>query len=221
MEKKGIRLDRSMAQRIGVMVLGNLCIGIAVGLYRMGRFGVDSGTCMNLGLSLLVNIQYGHMNVITNILILAVMFFYFRHSIGAGTVINMVGVGYIADFLCWLVQDCMSVDVTMTLRIVFFILATLFGTFGTAVYLDANLGIAPYDALSLMLQKAVPKISFRAARVLVDVIALIIGVVTCFLAKEDMSLVIGLGTVIAALLNGHIIQFFRSRVSPILLKTKE
>lgn len=76
MEKKGIRLDRSMAQRIGVMLLGNLCIGIAVGLYRMGRFGVDSGTCMNLGLSLLANIQYGHMNVITNILILAVMFFY-------------------------------------------------------------------------------------------------------------------------------------------------
>lgn len=221
MDKKSFRLDRSFARRSGVMVLGNLCIGIAVGLYRMGRFGVDSGTCMNLGLSLLVDIQYGHMNLISNILILLVMAFYFRKSIGAGTIINMVGVGYIADFLCWLVQDCLLIEVTLPIRIVFFILATLFGTFGTAVYLDADLGIAPYDALSLMLQKAVPKISFRAARVLIDVTALVIGVVTCFIAKEDMSLVIGIGTVIAALLNGHIIQFFRTKASPALLKTKK
>lgn len=212
---------KAVLRRGAVMILGIFCIGVAVGFYRLGRFGVDAGTCMNLGISLLAEIPYGTLNVIVNVVVLAGMFFYFRKGIGVGTVVNLVLVGYIADFVCWLVQDVLALEVTLPLRAAFFLAATGLATFGTAVYLDADMGVAPYDALSLMLQKALPRISFRIARVAVDVCAVVIGTAACMFAKDDLSLVIGLGTVVAAFANGFMIQFFRKKVSPLLLGTRD
>ena len=87
------------------MVFGILLIGICVAAYRMSGFGVDPFTCMNLGISKFIHMQFGTWQLIVNIILLVLVFFTVRHCIGLGTLVNMVCVGYIADFLCWVMED--------------------------------------------------------------------------------------------------------------------
>ena len=82
-----------------MMVAGILLIGISVGLLRLAAFGVDPFSCMNMGISGFLGMSFGNWQLIANILLLIVVFFTARSFIGLGTVVNMVFVGYIADFV--------------------------------------------------------------------------------------------------------------------------
>ena len=70
--------------------------------------------------------------------ILAVVFLKARKCIGAGTIVNMVGVGYLADFLCWLFLDVWQVEMTLPLRILALLLGCLFAGLGVAFCLMAG-----------------------------------------------------------------------------------
>ena len=107
--------------------------------------------------------------------------------IGPGTVVNMVCVGYTADFLCWLFLNRIGLQVTMPLRILFLILGTLFASLGCACYMIADMGISPYDSVAFIITKyAHGKISFRFARVMSDVVVIVIGVVFCVMAHNSI-----------------------------------
>ena len=95
-EKRGLLIKRTI-----MMLVGILFISICVGCYRLSGFGVDAFTCMNLGISGFIGMTFGTWQLIMNILILIVVFFTVRKCIGAGTIVNMVCVGYGADFICW------------------------------------------------------------------------------------------------------------------------
>ena len=83
-----------------MMIAGILFIGVCVGAYRLSRFGADAFTCMNLGISGFLGMSFGTWQLIMNLAILAVVAWKARGCIGPGTVANMVGVGYLADFTC-------------------------------------------------------------------------------------------------------------------------
>ena len=82
-----------------MMLAGILFISICVGCYRLSGFGVDAFTCMNLGISGYIGMSFGTWQLIMNIAILIVVFFTVRRCIGAGTIVNMVCVGYGADLI--------------------------------------------------------------------------------------------------------------------------
>ena len=86
------------------------------GLLRLAAFGVDPFSCMNMGISGFLGMSFGNWQLIANILLLIVVFFTARSFIGLGTVVNMVFVGYIADFVCWLAQDA-GMESPLALRI--------------------------------------------------------------------------------------------------------
>src|SRR5699024_11974099 len=62
-------------------------------------------TRMNLGISGFLQMSFGTWQLIMNAVILVIVFFTVRQCIGAGTIVNMVCVGYGADFICWLVRS--------------------------------------------------------------------------------------------------------------------
>ena len=97
--------NSSLAGRVFMMVTGILFICICVGSYRLSGFGVDAFTCMNLGISGYLGMVFGTWQMMVNAVILLVVFFTVRRCIGAGTIVNMVCVGYGADLICWLFQD--------------------------------------------------------------------------------------------------------------------
>ncbi|MDO4308778.1 MAG: hypothetical protein Q4C77_18350 [Eubacteriales bacterium] len=200
------------------MIIGILLISICVACYRLSSFGVDSFTGMNLGISGFLGMSFGTWQLIANFLILIVVFFTVRHCIGLGTVVNMVCVGYIADFLCWLVNDAAGIEMTLPLRILALLLGTLFASLGVALYMKADMGISPYDSVALIITKlAKEKIPFQYARISSDITALLIGVLFCLAAKGNIWTIIGIGTVCNSLFNGPLIQFFRGKIDQKIL----
>ena len=221
-------MDRIMKQAVAekkkfmLMLTGILLIGMCVASYRMSGFGVDAFSCMNLGVSGFLRMSFGTWQLLINAVLLLVVWFMIRHCIGPGTVVNMVCVGYTADFLCWLFLNRIGLQVTMPLRLLFLILGTLFASLGCACYMIADMGISPYDSVAFIITKyAHGKISFRFARVMSDVVVIVIGVGFCVMAHNSIWEIVGLGTIVNACLNGPLIQFFRERIETLLEKQKQ
>lgn len=211
-------VHRYTAKRYIMMVVGILFISICVGCYRLSGFGVDAFTCMNLGISGFLDMTFGTWQLIMNVFILILVFFTVRKCIGAGTIVNMVFVGYGADFICWLANDVFAVEMTLPLRIFALLIGCTFAGLGVAFYMVAELGIAPYDSVALILEKATKKrIAFQYARVMTDVTCVIIGIIFCLAAGDDLWMIVGIGTLCNAFFNGPLIQFFRKHVAQPLL----
>lgn len=207
-----------LIKRTIMMLLGILLISICVGCYRLSGFGVDAFTCMNLGISGFINMTFGTWQLIMNILILIVVLFTIRKCIGAGTIVNMVCVGYGADFICWMVQDVLQMNMTLSLRIGALVLGSLFAGLGVAFYMVAEMGIAPYDSVALIIENLTDsRVKFQYARVLSDVTCVVVGVLFCLVSQGDLMMIIGIGTVINACINGPLIHFFRTYVTEPLL----
>lgn len=216
-EEKKEKAKGVTGMRAAFMLLGILLIGICVTCYRLSEFGVDPFSGMNLGISGFIGWSFGNWQLVANILILVVVFFTVRHLIGPGTVINMVGVGYTADFLCWVVLDVLKVEMTLPLRILALCLGTLFASLGVALYMIADMGLAPYDSVALIIEKLTKgKVPFQFARVASDITVIVIGVVFCLAAGNNVWLIVGIGTIANALLNGPLIQFFRKRIEKVV-----
>lgn len=216
-EEKKEKAKGVTGMRAAFMLLGILLIGICVTCYRLSEFGVDPFSGMNLGISGFIGWSFGNWQLVANILILVVVFFTVRHLIGPGTVINMVGVGYTADFLCWVVLDVLKVEMTLPLRILALCLGTLFASLGVALYMIADMGLAPYDSVALIIEKLTKgKVPFQFARVASDITVIVIGVAFCLAAGNNVWLIVGIGTIVNALLNGPLIQFFRKRIEKVV-----
>lgn len=197
-----------------MMLTGILFIGICVGAYRLSAFGVDAFTCMNLGISGFLHMTFGTWQLIMNGAILVVVFFTVRQCIGAGTIVNMVGVGYMADFICWLFQEVLKVEMTLPLRLGALFIGCMFAGLGVSLYMTAEMGIAPYDSVAVIIEKVTKgKLPFQYARVLSDVTVVIVGVIFCLLSGGNLWLIIGIGTICNALFNGPLIQFFKVHVA--------
>lgn len=200
--------------RCVMMVTGIFFIGVCVGAYRLSAFGVDAFTCMNLGISGFLHMTFGTWQLIMNACILVAVFFTARHCIGAGTIVNMIGVGYMADFICWLFQEVLKVEMTLPLRVAALFTGCIFAGLGVAFYMVADMGVAPYDSVAIIIEKVTGgKIAFQYARIISDVTVVIVGVVFCLLAGGDLWLIIGIGTICNALFNGPLIQFFKVHVA--------
>ncbi len=202
-----------------MMLAGVFFISVCVGCYRLSGFGVDAFTCMNLGISGFLHMQFGTWQLIMNAGIVAFVFFARRKCIGAGTIVNMVCVGYGADLICWLCLDVFQVSMTLPLRIGALLAGSVFAGLGVAFYITASLGIGPYDSLAVVLEERLNgKIPFRYLRIGTDVTAIIIGVLFCLASGDSLWMIIGIGTLCNACLNGPLIQFFRTRVTDPMLK---
>ena len=150
--------------RILLMVTGILLIGLCVSFLRIAGFGVDPFSGMNLAISGFIGWSFGNWQLVINIVLLIIVFFTVRHCIGLGTIINMVFVGYIADFICFLVNDVAQIHITMPLRIIALILGQFMASMGVALYMTADMGVAPYDAVAIIIEKATKgKIPFHIA----------------------------------------------------------
>lgn len=195
------------------MCLGVMFIGISVGMMRIANFGTDPFSCMNLGISSHLSVSYGTCQLLVNLALFIVMALTFRGAIGLGTLVNMAGCGYVADFLIWMLGhfgiSTESMDEHLVIRVVLMLAAVVLLGLGAGLYMQCDIGIAPYDALGQVIEQAVHgKLPYKWTRVGTDVICVAVG----FFAGS----VVGVATVITAFFTGPLVTFFRNR----LAKTK-
>jgi uncharacterized membrane protein YczE len=77
----------------------------------------------------------------------------------------------------------------------------------------ADMGIAPYDSVAIIIEKLThQKIPFHKARILSDVVVVIIGIIFATASGAGIWSVAGIGTIINACFNGPLIQFFKTKL---------
>lgn len=200
-------------KRLGMMVWGVLCIGMGSGLFRFAGFGADPFTTMNLGISSFLHLSFGSWQLIMNCLLFIPVLLWGRSTIGAGTAANMILVGYLSDGVLMLMNGLFP-GASFMMKTTVMLGAMILASFGVACYILPKLGVAPYDAMQLMLEKySGGKISYRAARIGCDAFCIAAGLGAMFLAQNDPASLIGIGTVCNVLMMGPIIQFFKDRLT--------
>ena len=100
---------------------------------------------------------------------------------------------------------------TLPVQLLWVAVAVLVIALGCSLYQTADLGVAPYDALSLMLADRLP-FPYFGCRVFTDALCALL----CWL----LGGLVGIGTLICAFCLGPFIQFFNGLVSERVLHYK-
>lgn len=161
------------------MLLAVIGMGFGLSWLIPCGFGTDCCSALNLAVSKKLGMSFGNWQALLNILLFLVILPLDRKQIGWGTLGNMLLVGYSCDFFNWLWDHVLPADLFLLLstRILIAIPALLFFVLAAAIYMDMDLGVAPYDALAFILYHKVlkEKYSFRTIRIGYDLTVVLLG----------------------------------------------
>ena len=190
------------------MIFGILCMSIAITICSQVSLGTAPCTTLNLGLSHKLSISFGIIQLCVNLIFMIFVILFERKLIGLGTIVNMIGIGFLVDFFTPIYKIIIPHTQRLDIRLILLVIAIFIQTLGTSLYLTADSGVAPYDALTLILSKKT-KISFSYCRIITDV--------TCVAIGFSLGSVIGIGTVILAFFTGPLVSMWNVKVSKPLI----
>ena len=173
--------QKDFVKRLIIMNLGVFFMGFFLSFMIEANLGTDPCTFMNLTLSNYLGMTFGNWQLLLNSCMFVIVIIFGRKLIGFGTIANMVFIGYIADFFRFMVWDKIIprryFEEFPSRGIIFGIALTMF-IFSVAFYINANMGVAPYDAIPQILsEKVFKKVPFPIIRIAFDSLAIIIGIV--------------------------------------------
>lgn len=182
-------MDRKWIKSLIFMVIAVFFMGVGVSLLNWVGWGADPCSAMNYGVSSVIGWSFGNyqlcFNIVFLILVIILQITLKKQLLGLGTICNMVGCGYIADFTTWMIHNVWGapLELTIGVKIAIFIPALIVFVIAAAVYMQSGQGMAPYDAFPFLvnvgLTKKFPKHDyFSIIRYALDAAALIIAIVT-------------------------------------------
>jgi len=194
---------KSMVSLIGVAILA-----AGATLCKMGNVGLDPFTALNIGVSNKLHMSLGLYQLLTNIVIIIFVLLLDRKKIGIGTVFNMVFAGFMIDWFSTLYGTLFHYQPTLLTAIVNGLLGLLLFTLGTSLYMTADLGVAPYDALAPIASTRL-HIKYKYCRIVQDLAFMIAALI--------MAGPIGLATIIISFFAGPLITFWDHKFSEKLI----
>ena len=168
-----------------IMLIAVIMMGFSLSLLVMTNFGTDPCSAMNYGISGKLGLSFGTYQFLMNLVLLIFVLFFYRTSLGWGTIGNMVLVGYTTDFFTYVWHDVCHIpyELTMNARIAILVPALLLFVFAAAFYMQSGQGVAPYDAIPFIIDDVIQKRNggkshFRPVRFCQDLLCTLIGVIT-------------------------------------------
>lgn len=199
-------------KRILCSIIGNLLIGCSIGILRLSKLGVDPLSFMNSGFSTFLNRDFGTVITVCNMIMLVIVFFCHRKSIGLGTVINMATVGYTADFVYMLIKF-MNTD-KFWINFIFLLIGINVLSIGAGIYLEADLGASAYDSMPYVVNSVLKKdLSYKYTRIALDIVTILIGV--------SFGERIGIGTIFLGFFSGPLIVFYRDLSEKLIFENRQ
>jgi uncharacterized membrane protein YczE len=197
---------RKFIYRIIIAITGISILAIGVSFMRYTVFGVDPVSCFNIGIAKQLGITFGTWQLIFCFILLIGVLIFDRSKIGFGTVYIMIAAGFTSDFFLWLFQNIdFPENFSFVIRIIAFFLGLVFYYLGAAVYIETNMGLAPYDAVGIIISEKINRSNwFRWIRIGTDALCVIGGIITQSNA--------GIGTLVCVLLGGPLIALFRKLI---------
>lgn len=184
-------------------LIGISLISFGTALSQTMNMGLDPFTAINTGASELLGFTLGNYQLFVNAAILAIILFFDRKIIGWGTIFNLVLVGYMIEFFISMLESFIDpTQFAFIVQLLITVVAILIFTFGVALYMDADLGVSPYDAIAPVITDRVSA-SYKTVRMIQDIVV----VITAWILGGP----VGVSTFITGFLAGPLIDFFSNR----------
>ena len=198
---RGFYQKRHFWTRLIVVVLAVVVMGFSLSWLLLVDLGTDPCTLMNNSISAKIGMSLGNWQALLNILLLVIVVIFGGRNLGFGTLANMFLVGYSIDFFSWIWDKVLPENIftSWTVRIIILVPALIIFVLAAAVYMNVDMGTAPYDAIPFIISQKLPKVSFRMIRMIFDFSVITIGIL--FGGK------LGIVTVLMALTLGPVIAW--------------
>ncbi|MGO4410599.1 MULTISPECIES: membrane protein YczE [unclassified Brevundimonas] len=181
-------------RRFTQLQIGLLLYGASLSLMVRADLGLNPWSVLHQGLSELTGLSLGLVVNLVGLLVLLV-WIPLRQKPGVGTICNVLVIGTAADVALWALPPIEG----LALRIAFLAAAIVLNGAATAAYIGAGLGPGPRDGLTTGLVRITGwKVGW--ARTAIEVAVLGGGWL--------LGGVAGVGTLLYALANGPLMQFF-------------
>lgn len=179
------KITKQWIKKFLLMLISVILMGFSVSLLVLTDMGTDPCSAMNYGVSAKIGMSFGTYQLLLNIVLLVFVVIFDRSLIGTGTIGNMVLVGYTADFCSHIWRDICHIPVSLPLNVRIGILIPALIVFVTAAacYMNSGCGMAPYDAVSFILNDKIEKATnkdnlFKIVRFFFDLFAMTVGIIT-------------------------------------------
>ena len=198
-------MNRQLTKRSILLTIGVVCFSLGIAIMRIINLGLDPYGAINLGISNTTGLDFGTTIMLFNLAILVLVFFKKRSFIGVGTIIATIPLGYIIQALYELISSMIEIEMSLIIRLVLLTMALLLFAIGIAFTIVADLGIIPYDALSIIIEEVTKgKIKFKWARMGVDGL--------CTIGALILGGTIGITTFMTVFTLGPFINFFKTKI---------
>lgn len=178
-----------------LVIAGSIIMGGGIAFEAKSRFGLDALSLFNEGMGKLLGVPLGTASQLVVVSIIVILFFIDKKRVGIGSVANGVLVGASANFFMPIVNQ---LNENFLLRVIMLIIGILLVSIGIGIYVSAGLGEGGFDAWMMFAADKLKK-QVRFVRITMDICLVAIGTL--------LGGSIGLGTLIATLSYGPIIQF--------------
>ena len=187
-----------------MMILGITLIGFSVAIFRLIAFGTDPYSAMNLGFTNIFPLSYGTMQLAVNLVLLLFQLRFAKKTMGVGSFINLILLAYMSDYFLYVLKTVPINYELLEIRILLLLISLIFLTFAISLYTISDLGIAPYDCLSVFMSEKW-SIKYHWCRIMTDS--------TCIAIAFLLDSEIGIITLFLALCTGPFVSYFNKNVS--------
>lgn len=202
---RGFKITR---KQLVALIVGNILLGIGIGIFKYSNMGNDPFSAMILSLYSYTPLSYAIFLILFNSVVFIFEFLFGKKYIGFGTIINWFLLGYVVQYSIVFLENTLQAPESFAIRVLAVVIGVIVASFGLSLYQTASAGVAPFDSLSLIVNDRLG-IPYFWARIFFDAIAA--------LSAYFAGGLIGLGTLVCAFGLGPVVSFFNRTITERLL----
>lgn len=191
-----MRLIKKDLYKLAPLLVGFIVMSLGIVLIKRSDLGLFAWGVFHDGLSNVTGISFGNITRGLGFIILLFSMIVFKTNLGPGTILNIWLVGWMIDFAD---NAILFIPDNLISKILLFSIGIVLMTAGKAFYISTKLGAGPRDGLFVGISW-VTKLDVKYVKPGIEVVVLTIGYI--------LGGVAGVGTIVAMVLSGYIIQYF-------------
>lgn len=209
----------NFAKRLAFMLPAVILMGVFVSVLVEIGWGTDPASFMNLNIASTLGWGLGNTEVLVYGLMLIFTIIFGVQMIGFGTLANMILIGYVVDLCRWIWRNTGFAEFiynsSTPMRILIFAITLICFVFVASIYINAQMGVAPYDAMPQIISGWIPKIPFFIIRIAFDLTAVLIGVIAGKMNPDGIQ-GSAIGSIVMSLMLGPVISLVAKPLKKIL-----
>ncbi|MGL5866765.1 MAG: YczE/YyaS/YitT family protein [Dermatophilaceae bacterium] len=183
-----------LPRRLGQLVVGLTLFGVTMALLLRAGLGLEPWGVFTYGLIQHISMSYGQMVIVSSFVIL-LLWIPLRQWPGLGTIANALVIGIATDLTLAVVPPIEGLGWRAAVMVV----GVVGNGFAGAMYIGSQLGPGPRDGLMTGLHRRTGR-SIRLVRTGIEITVVAVGWL--------LGGIVGVGTVVYALLIGPVVQLF-------------